>query len=243
MIEPFLDPYEVKARLLPALLLAIPILVDVTYAAPRLTQWPVFAAGGACGLAVSYSLGLLVSARGRTIEPALWETWGGPPSTRFMRRADTFFGTEVKEAIRAAVKNTFPLTLLNAEEERRSPARADEAIADAFRQVREYLRIHDPKGLWSRQNSEYGYFRNLYGCRIVWLGASLTALVFAGAYGAATHTGFFNPAFIVDLLCVLAAIYFGWLVVPKLAKRNADAYADTAWHTFLQLSREELKAR
>lgn len=40
MIEKFLDPYEIKARIAPGLILSIAVLVDVVYTAPLLSNLP-----------------------------------------------------------------------------------------------------------------------------------------------------------------------------------------------------------
>jgi len=71
MIEKFLDPYELKARIAPGLILALPVLVAAFYAAPVLSSWPMFAASGPCGFALIYALGHLARARGKAIEPEL----------------------------------------------------------------------------------------------------------------------------------------------------------------------------
>jgi len=44
MIEKFLDAYEMKARVAPGLILSLPLLVVVVYAAPILSSWSIFAA-------------------------------------------------------------------------------------------------------------------------------------------------------------------------------------------------------
>jgi len=239
MIEKFLDEYEVKARVAPGLIIALPVLVDAVYAAPALSGWPIFAAGGVCSLALIYALGHLARARGEAIEPALWSRWGGPPSTRFLRHRDPQFARELKAAVRTALSRRLSITLLTPEEEGREPGRADRAIADAFRRVRQYLRQRDPEGLWFKHDIEYGFSRNLLGCRVLWLVLAISATAFASAYGARTGAGIFNPASIIALLSVACALYLGWAVLPDATKRIADGYAELAWVAFLRFSEEE----
>src|SRR5689334_22628991 len=120
MIEKFLDPYELKARIAPGLILSVAVLVDVVYTAPLLSNIPLFAATGICSLALIYGLGNFARARGEVIESKLWSSWGGPPSTRFLRYRDTQFRDGLKSSIREELSKRFSLTLLTADEERRN---------------------------------------------------------------------------------------------------------------------------
>jgi len=239
MIEKLLDEYELKARVAPGLIVALPVLVDAVYAAPILASWPIFAAGSICSLALIYALGHLARARGEAIEPELWNRWGGPPSTRFLRHRDSSFARDLKAAVRKAVTRKFSLTLLTSDEETSEPGRADKAIVDAFRQVRQYLRQRDPSGLWYKHGVEYGFSRNLLGCRVLWVIVALAATFFAGVHGLRTNAGFLNPATTITSLAVVCAWYIGWAVLPEATKRIADGYAELAWIAFLRLSEEE----
>ncbi len=239
MIEKILDDYELKARIAPGLILALPILVDAVYAAPILSSWPIFAASGVCSLALVYGLGHLVRARGKAIEADLWNRWGGPPSTRFLRHRDSLFGAELKASIQNALAKKFSSRLLTQIEEAKSPERADKAIADAFRQVRQYLRQHDPNGLWYKNVLEYGFCRNLLGCRVIWAAVALAATIFAGLYGFRTGAGLLNPAAAIGGLSLMCAVYTGWAILPNATKRTAESYAELAWLAFLQISEEQ----
>jgi hypothetical protein len=242
MIDKFLDEYELKARIAPGLIVALPLLVDAIYFAPILSTLPIFAASGICTLAVIYALGYLVRAEGREYEPTLWKLWGGPPSTILMRSSDTFFGAELKNAIRSAVMQEFALTLPTPAEERKNPTAADKAIADAFERVRAFLRRFDPTGIWQKNNIEYGFCRNLLGGRPHWTGIAIGALVVAIWRSATIHSGFLNPAVVVSCLSVACALYVGWRVLPKATKRIAERYAELAWTTFLELSKDRSQA-
>jgi hypothetical protein len=240
-MEKFLDEYELKARIAPGLILALPILVDAFYAAPLLSTLPIFAASGICSFALIYGLGYLARTRGKAIEPELWKRWGGPPSTKFLRHRDLSFTADLKVSVRSALTQCFSLVLLTVEEEGREPGRADRAIFDAFRQVRQYLRRHDPGGLWFKHDIEYGFSRNLLGCRVLWLIVAAAATVFAAVYGARSGVsgGILNPASVLSCLSLLCALYFGWAILPDGTKRIADVYAESVWMAFLGSAREK----
>ena len=95
------DGYDLKARIFPGLILALPVLVDALYAVPRLKSFGIFTATGVCGLALIYALGQVARWRGEAIESSLWLSWGGPPSTRFLRYRDETFSDELKDLIRS----------------------------------------------------------------------------------------------------------------------------------------------
>jgi hypothetical protein len=235
MIEKFLDAYELKARVAPGLILALPMLVVAAYGAPILSSWSIFAASGVCSLALLYGLSLVVRARGRAIEQALWNTWGGPPSTRYMRHRDGTFGEAMKKSIQEALAAKFPAAqILPPDEEARNPERADKAIVDAFRQVRQYLRQSDPDGLWFKLNVEYGFCRNLFGSRMVWAGISLAATISAVVFAMRNGSGPINPASAICFLSLVCSVYVGWFVLPDSVRRVAETYAETAWMAFLQ---------
>jgi len=238
MIEKYLDFYELKARDLPGLILVFPILIDALYAAPVLNSWSIFTVSGICGFALIYMLGHLARSLGEGIETKLWAYWGGPPSTRFMRHRDTTFCDTLKSLIYQKLTTELGARLATDEEEASNPQQADKEIEDAFRRVREYLRANDPKGLWYSHNIEYGFSRNLLGCRLLWAIVAVAATAFAVVYGIKNGGGPLNPASLMNCVALLCAVYIGWTVLPRSTKRVADGYAESAWLAFLRKSEE-----
>jgi hypothetical protein len=239
MIEKFLDPYEIKARIAPGLILSVAVLVDVVCAFPVLSSLPLFAATGICSLALIYGLGNFARARGAAIQQKLWVAWCGEPSTRFLRIHDPHFGDALKTSIRTELWRRFGVRLLPPDEERRNSELADREIVDSFRRVRSYLRQKDSDGLWQKQNIEYGFCRNLLGCRMSWVVLSLVALTFSLGFALRTGQSLINPGSIVSSISLLCAFYLGWFMLPTATKRVADAYAESAWMAFLHLSQGE----
>jgi hypothetical protein len=227
------DYYELRARVAPGLVLGLPVLATFVYAAPALIELKHLAAGSLCAFSLIYALGQVARARGGAIEGKLWSGWGGPPSTRFLRTTDSYFGPELKEKIRTAVLKTFSLQLPRKEDEKNTPA-SDRQIDDAFKLVRDFLRATDPRGLWFDHMVEYGFARNLLGMRVPWLILSLSALLVCLALGG--HRGDSSSACptAICALSVLAAIYLGWFVLPGATKRIAETYAGLAWTSFLR---------
>lgn len=238
MIEKVLDEYEIKARMAPGIILTLPIIVACIYVSPALGAWPIFATAGACCLVLFYGLSYLVRNRGIAVEPSLWSEWGGPPSTRFMRHRDSTLPEQTKSLIRAEVEKKFSIVLLSSSEERSEPARADRTISDSFRRVRQYLRQRNPTGLWFKHNVEYGFCRNLLGCRTIVLSLGAASTIFTAWYGQRVGAGVLNTAASIEVSFTLCAICYGWWLLPDSTKRTAEAYAEAAWVAFLDLNHE-----
>ena len=57
---------------------------------------------------------------------------------------------------------------------------ADEKIGDAFIQVKHLVYYDDPKGMWRKYNAEYGFNRNLLGCKYLWIALSVVGVIICG---------------------------------------------------------------
>lgn len=242
MSNNFLDAYELKARVAPGLILALPLIADAVYAVPNLSNWPIFTTGSLCSVALLYGLSQVVRGRGEDIEPELWAAWGGTPSTRVMRHRDNTFTEDLKASISQALTKAFGAQLLTRQEESSNGVRADKVIADAFRQVRQFLRERDPNGLWFKHNMEYGFCRNLLACRWLWVLIALASTAFAVIYSWKTGGNVFNFASTIGALSLICAVYVGWLLLPGATKRVADGYAEAAWTAFLSMAGKESQA-
>lgn len=243
MSNNLLDAYELKARVAPGLILALPLIADAVHAVPNLGSWSIFTTGSLCSLALLYGLSQVVRARGDAIEAELWASWGGPPSTRFMRHRDGKFSEDLKASIGQALEKEFGARLLTHQEKVNNRVQADKTIDDAFRQVRQLLRQRDPDGLWFKHNTEYGFCRNLLACRWLWAIIALASTAFAAIYSWKTGGNVFNPASAIGVLSLICAAYVGWAVLPGATKRVADSYAESAWTAFLSLAGKESRTK
>ena len=230
------DPYEIRARVAPSLIVSLPILTTLGLCLPNADRsWQFFVGSGVVALALLYGFTFIVRWLGRSKEDSLWQSWGGAPSTRIMRWPDRTLNRDTKLRISRAVSATFGIQLLSETEERTSPFTADQQIENAFRQVRELLRLRDKDGLWSKHNAEYGFARNLLGSRILFLALCFVGIAVCAAMS--THRGdkILSSGLVTNLIYFLAWVPFGWKLLPKLAKDSADRYAERAWLTFLAL--------
>jgi hypothetical protein len=233
------DRYEVRARLAPALILVLPVILPIRFLLPQeiigwleaLFIWAF----------VLYGLTIFVGSLGRRREPRLWKLWDGPPSTRFCRWRDGFWGKQRKEALHVAIIQHLKIEPFSPQKERARPDEADRQIADAFGQVKELLRRRDGGGLWFTHLADYGFARNLLAS--AWLGILLSLL------GAAVSAGFLWKtesmtalvAFAAELVFALVLLSLRYAFLPAATKQRADRYAEAAWEAFLIVVRSDDK--
>lgn len=180
---------------------------------------------GALGLVVCG----LVRDAGRRLQPKLWESWGGPPTTRRLRwhQADDPVGLEqVHSDIAYLTQQTLP----TAEEEALDPVAADVRYRRAITSIRAKTRSRDQFPLVFAENVTYGFRRNSLGLRVPAL--IIAALTFAaGVVLVAAYpdgdlgqrlTRWTWPIAIAAIL----GVYWWFIVTPDWVKSAADDYAD-----------------
>ncbi|HHT9138644.1 MAG TPA: lipase family protein [Candidatus Wunengus sp. YC60] len=225
------DSYERYARLSPAILLVMPFIIACFSITPIMSG-PIGTKLFANGLFVT-SLFIffsnIVRGLGKRIEPKVWEQWGGPPSTRFLRKDDTTIASEIKNKFYQKILKETGIDLVS--------DLTDERIRQAFVFVKEKLRRKDKQGLWIKSNKEYGFDRNLMGSRVYLIISSLVASI------SCLLAICFFPNDKINLLiaAVVIAIYgvgatiCGWLILPRLTKEVADRYAEQAIMAYMSI--------
>lgn len=227
----WLDEYERRARLVPALLALLPI--SVLIAAFGLNKLP----------AVSFPLSVvslgggpvvmadMVRQFGRKAEAKLWSSWGGPPTTLELKLQGPTTNSVRRDMWRKAVESVSGIPLLSLRRETTDPARAAQTIEAAVGKIRDKTRDKQKFPLLSEENKNYGYSRNLYGFRWVGCGIAAAALLAMVAYMYwLAHIAHRPVPKVPDLASVIvsAVILVGWLIWPSKARvRSAgDRYAE-----------------
>jgi len=225
------DSYERYARVYPGILLAIPFVIACSSITPIMTG-PITTKLMASGIFVTALLILfsnIVRGLGKKIEPKVWEQWGGPPSTRFLRKEDTTIARELKDKFYQKILQEAGIDLANDLTDRR--------IEQAFMFVRETLRRKDREGLWIKSNKEYGFDRNLMGSRLLLILCSLVSSIgclFLIRFFSADKINLLIGAGLSFIYGVWAIIY-GWFVLPGLTKGIAERYAEQAILSYINL--------
>jgi len=217
------DPYEIRARIMPALIVISPyslIAISIIY---ELQEYKVsISVSIGAYLLIGYFFSFIVRDSSKGKEEPLWESWGGKPSTRFLHADDKTFDDETKAKLRGAVKSAFDIDMVD-----------DDKIDAAFKMVRQYIRKNDPRCLWYSKLAEYGFIRNLWGSYKLFIINAVASCVVCFLIGWRTNNGVHYAFSAVSILLVGIGLVSGIWILPLLVKSNAVIYAENAWLSFL----------
>lgn len=199
------DAYEIEARVLPAMLVVLPVAILVAQLALAKSSWLAMIGWGA-GFEVV--LAILVSkighALGTRLHTRIQTQWGGLPTHRWLYPSDKTHSEQQKKAWRKAVSE---LSGLGIEKEivEGDASEIERVISDAIMTCRSRLR-DKPQGLLvQKYNVAFGFARNLAGMK--WLALALCLVCFlASAYGSLYHQFELSGTLIQALFLVIAAI-------------------------------------
>ncbi len=232
MINMF-DSYERIARVYPAIIISLPIIVTC-YSISTIVNSTVFVEITSMGfviVAVMTLLSGIVRYFGKKMEPRLWKSWGGAPTTRFLKQDNKKTAIEIKKLFYRKILADTNIDLLNNQ--------SDEMIEQAVTWVRNILRNNGKKGLWRIFNIEYGFARNLLGSRSVW---AIMSFGFSGIcillmQYIATDTFSLLISAIFNAVWGLCALLCGWFVLPALIKGIAERYAEDLIFSYLNYNK------
>ena len=224
-----LDAYSIRARWAPVFLVVLPPLILCFSLVPGLPAWhKLWPLLGAASVVILVDQ--LGRDGGRRLQPALWASWGGAPTTAALRHRDTanpVLLARQHERIAAIVGHALP----TADEERADPAGADHvyqaAIAVLIARTRGRRREYP---LIFAENCNYGFRRNMLGLRPWGKLLAAAAGILALAAIAAGLDGLENiPLALAGVVLAVsaAATVIWWRVVtPNWVQPVAWAYAE-----------------
>jgi hypothetical protein len=228
--------YGRRARLMPGLIIALPLTIatvgltgDAMPLAGLIGAW--FGVWG-CLAAL---LGLLARAAGTSIEPALWRSWGGSPTNRWLQPDDTTCSEQQKVIWRKAIKKLTGLSLRAATGSPEAKEKNDRVINDAVRRLRDMVRDKPFAALLFQQNKNYGMVRNLCGLKEAWLGACAVS-TFACLIGWLVWERPLLPILIEFIIALIAVAFY--FILPTLTRKCADRYADAFFGAVMALDAE-----
>jgi hypothetical protein len=224
-----LDIYSAKTRWSPVFLVALPLLLLSIALVPGLPNWdkmwPLLAGGSLVVL-----IDQLGRDAGRRLQPGLWSSWGGAPTTAGLRHRET--ANPILLARRhERLRILTGLELPTEDQERADPVAADhvyEAVTTILITRTRPRRKDFP--LIFVENCNYGFRRNMLGLRPwgMWLSVIPALIALAGlATSLAGITAFPLPALGALSAVSLMAFLIWWrTVTPAWVKRAAEAYAE-----------------
>jgi hypothetical protein len=224
-LDQFFDLYTLRARVLPGAVAAVAPAVALASWSPTLRESSTSSATLAAlvAIAVGMVLAHIVGARGKQLEPSLWASWDGCPTTQLLRHGDPSMDEIRRLHYHRILAALFPDTVLpTAAEQSSDPSGADSRWALLTERLRSRTRDKKTFGHLFSENCAYGCWRNLLSIRK--LGAVAALAAFALAAGRMAYVKQ-TKAHLEDL--VASAGKFAGPSVDELAK-NLDAAAASA---------------
>ncbi len=184
LFEKLLDPYDVRARLFPGLLVLLPVIAFLVLLYGRQSPAVVGLAAvlGSCG--GPYLLASFVRTWGQRAQDRLFQEWGAQPSTIMLRYRDGTLPLQTKLRYHSLIESRLAVVMPTVEEEQRSPDAADVAYAAAGDALRPLTNDRKKYPLVFKELVAYGFNRNAHGSR--WVGLTVAILT---VLAAALHAG------------------------------------------------------
>lgn len=225
----FLDPYVRRARLQPALLVALPVALAVfawfpSEATVAGAVWSLVVWSGGTALIAQMARG-----PGRAKEPKLFALWRGKPTTRLLRHRDSRNRVLLEHRHNKLCALLPNVSIPSAAEEAADPAAADAAYETCTVFLLEKTRSREHFPLVFEANCDYGFRRNLWGMKPL---AVLLATASAVAIGTLLYqdiaAGIRPQPVAVAGGAVVFALVVGWIgwFTPAWVKITADAFAE-----------------
>ncbi len=223
------DEYERKARIYPALLATLPISVTaVAFGVTSADWWTAVA-----GLVVASGFWVLIAQIGRhpgkRLQPKLWESWGGAPTTILLRHRGGNNAVRVAR-LHARLATITGMQFPSQEQEAADPVGADAIYEAAVDELREATRDEKQFSLVFKENCNYGFRRNTLGLRPWAIASCLIAALSPALIVIMDKPEFLNAdvglAVTLIGLDLIAAAAWWRLVNADWVKQTAFAYAE-----------------
>jgi hypothetical protein len=228
VVSQVLDPYARQARLAPALIVLLPLILLVMVWFPA--SWTLWGTiiSVACSCGLIFLLAQIARDRGKRLEPALFAGWGGKPSVALMRHRDLRLDVHTKDRYRAFLASELKLTFPTAAAEDADPNNADQVYDSATAWLLTRTRDTQKFSLLFRENISYGFRRNLWGLKPIGIVVSLgSTAVSSAAIIFRYYSAGITPSLEVASLTIIAWIFLIiWLfvVTRSWVRVPADAY-------------------
>jgi len=225
-----LDRYTLRARIGPALLMILPASLGAFAWYPGQATLPESAMGVIIGLVLALLLGQFVRDAGFQKERELFQSWDGPPTTRFLRHRDQQLGGSTRARYHQCLTRLLPdLQLPSVSDEDRDPIAADQVYESCTRHLREKTRSAGDFHLVHETNTEYGFRRNLWavkptGVGLAVLGTIATSARLGMAYA---HSEPIAAATLAGAVLSTSLLVWWWRrITPSWVRVAADSYAE-----------------
>lgn len=223
------DGYTWFARVIPVFLVLLPAVLAGSLLIPGVPTLSRVAGSFALPVLVGWFFAQIGRDMGYRRQPSLWAHWGGAPSVQLLRHRNTAVNPHIRRRRHERLRVLDPSLLLpTSEEETADPEAADLLYEAATRFLIGETRERARFPLILKENTNYGFRRNLWGMKSVGLPLAVLALTSCLALQVvATAGGPPTPEWWLAA-CVSAALVFFWLfwITRSWVLIPAQAYAE-----------------
>jgi len=226
------DSYSLRARYYPMIILLLPIIILGFFYSLEFESILHFLGSLGVAGALTYLFSQLGRDQGKRKEADLWKSWGGPPTTQLLRIGNLHFDPHTKKRYHQRLHTLCPVPVIpDAMMEASDRAGADHVYASWSKYLISQTRDKKKFPLLFKENTSYGFRRNLWGLRNIALTSTLVIMVLNYFYWS-IKIKIFNPLLLptsfIYSTCSLLIILLFWLVIVKKnwVKDLAFAYAE-----------------
>lgn len=175
IFDKLLDPYEVKARLFPSLLVLSPAILFLILLYGRTSPAVVGLSAVLTTCGGPYLLSSFVRTWGQRAQDRLILVWGAQPSTIILRHRDTILPLHTRLRYHELIMSRLGVIMPSFEYEQSNPAAADQSYAAAADALRPLTNDRKAFPFIFKELVAYGFNRNAYGSR--WVGFSIAVII------------------------------------------------------------------
>lgn len=165
LFEKIANTYERKARLYPALLMLVPIIVMVAGVYGVALELKAATIGLLASFGIFYLAASIVRELGKRIEGALFEEWGGKPTTQLLRHRDKSIDPVTKARYHAFLAKRMEVTFPSKADEQADAIGADDVYQSATKWLLDRTRDKKAFELLFEENIAFGFRRNCLGIK------------------------------------------------------------------------------
>lgn len=220
------DTYSFRARVLPVYLTLAPAVLLLAALIPEGLKLPLGGAAAVVFVPISFFLSQVGADSGKRLERRLWQDWGGPPTTRFLRHGNLEFNEVTRGRVHDRLRS-LGLYVPTREEHEQDHLAADSHYESCTEELIRRTRDQQRFPLVFKGLVEYGFRRNLLGLKP--MGLMVAFASFAGAAWATYATWSLErvPAVSIVAGLITAALLLAWVawVTEHTVKLAANRYA------------------
>ena len=159
-----IDSYSTRARMFPVYITISPVILVLAALLPKGLDLPLAGAAVVVLVPLSFLASQVGADFGKRLEKGLWKKWGGPPTTRFLRRGSSEYNAGSRERIHAKLRAS-GLSVPSEHEEIEDRGAADSNWVTCTEELIRRTRNKKKYPLVFKGLVEYGFRRNLLGLK------------------------------------------------------------------------------